>query len=153
MEKGKVRVRTLFEPEVYTFLVNPPLRILSLVLAGFFLFGIFAYSGPLVETHHAMGNGATHHVCPFIGTTPDCVSVLEHLSHWQDSFTAAFVSTIFLVLCAALCLCVVRLARHMRVIVRTVSTSAYSSLSRYFYLPRHALAEVFANGLIHPKLY
>lgn len=132
--------------------MNLTVKAFSLVLAGFFVFGLFAYNSTIVESHHVMGNGASHHVCPLMGTTPGCVSALEHLAHWQSSFTASFVLTVFLVLCAALCLCLWSLLSHLL----TFSTKRVAYVRPpplFFLLPRHALAEAFSNGIIHPKLF
>lgn len=139
--------------QVYTFFVNIASRTLAVILVGFLACGLFAYTGSFVEAHHTMGDGTSHHVCSLSGTTADCVSILEHLSHWQASFTATFVPATFLVLCVALCLCLVRIVKHAWAIALTVSRFARSLPYRYIYLPRHALAEAFSNGLIHPKLH
>ena len=114
--------------------------------------GAFAY-GSTFESHHAMGNGAIHHVCPLFGGASPCVPLIEHLAHFQLSFAAVigeFFSFVVLLISGAIFfswLQVERL-RYLRYCLYVPPTPLENSL-----LPRHTLSAAFSRGIIHPKLF
>lgn len=129
-------------------------RSVAILLAVFFALGIFAYSSSMVESHHTMGDGTAHHVCPLMGNTPACVSIFEHISHWQSSFVAVLTDMLpLVVLLSIVCVCLWLLHYHIWELKRVFSTPWVPPDLLRSLLPRHALQEAFSNGLIHPKTY
>lgn len=114
-------------------------------------FGAFAYATTL-ESHHFMGSGAVHHVCPLLGGSTGCVSALEHLAHFQLSFTAVIGEFFFVVLLisSALVLSWLYLKRIQHVLCRL---RVFHAPLAGFLLPRHTLTDAFSRGIIHPKLF
>lgn len=128
-------------------------RFVAVLLAGFFLLGLFAYTSSAMGSDHSMSNGTTHHVCPFMGTTPGCVNILEHLLYWQNSFAVFLVEMVpLLVLLTIACAWLWLLRLHLRELSRFPLTILLirnvGSL-----LPRNILQEAFSNGIIHPKTF
>ncbi len=127
-------------------------RLLAILLVAFFALGIFSFTDSMVESHHTMGDGTEHHVCPLMGTTPACVSIVEHLAHWQSSFVAVLEDVLpLIVLLSIAYACLWLLYRPLEELGRFVPTSPLNVLR--LLLPRHALQEAFSSGLIHPKLF
>lgn len=129
-------------------------RFLAVLLASFFALGILAYTGSMVESHHTMGDGTAHHVCPLMGTTPACVSIFEHLSHWQSSFIAVLSEVVPLVLLLSIaCACLWLVHWQSYRLLRTVSVFPLKLLYSHALLPRHLLQEAFASGILNSKAY
>lgn len=129
-------------------------RSLATLLAVFFALGIFAYSGSMVESSHTMGDGTVHHVCPLMGNTLACVSIFEHISHWQSSFVAVLTEMLpLVVLLSIACTCLWLLHHHIWELKRVFSAPWVPPDLLRSLLPRHVLQEAFSNGLIHPKTY
>ncbi len=130
-------------------------RLLAVLLAAFFAFGILGYTGSMVESHHTMGDGTAHHVCPLMGTTPACVSIFEHLSHWQNSFTAVLAEIIplALLLFSIACACLWFVHQQVYRLLSALSLSPPKLLYAHALLPRHRLQEAFASGILNSKAY
>jgi len=129
-------------------------RSLAILLGGFLTFAVFAYVSPSMDMVTMRGQMADHVLCPFMGTTPACMGVLQHLAHWQTTFAAVLVDLIpflTLLLTASALLWYVRkrpwepfsIPRH----------SLQYQLNPSGILSRHTLQEAFSNGIIHSKAY
>ena len=96
--------------------------------------------------------------CPFMNNVPGfCqMSLSEHISLWQQTFTATQARELLVPLLALLVL----VASFFSVAVEKVyDTLKYQSLYYYFYERRpeimvfNHLRLAFSDGLIHPKIY
>lgn len=141
--------------EVYTFSMTFARRTLAFALAGFFVFGILAYTGSMTGSMHAMPDGATHSVCPLMGgTSPACVNVLQHIAHWQSSFAAVLIELAPLVLLlAALCIGVRFLFIDRWRVEKFLFTNPLQLSYSQAILPRHYLQDAFSNGILNSKAY
>ena len=141
--------------EVYTFSMMLIQRTLAFLLVAVFAFGILAYTGTVVESRHTMGDGTTHQVCPLMGgTTSACVNVLEHLAHWQSSFTGIFTELLlFVVLLIAACACLRLFHLDLWRFARAFLTSPPKVPHARSLLPRHVLQEAFSSGILHSKAF
>ncbi len=130
-------------------------RSLAVLLTGFFVFGVLSYMGSMAESPHTMMNGETHSVCPLMGgTSPACVSVLEHIAHWQSSFAAVFVELLPLALLLAVIYIGVRFLYPDRWRIAKFLLTPHPHFSySYALLPRHHLQDAFSNGILHSKAF
>lgn len=126
-------------------------RVTTLLLATALLLGIFSYSSAMVQLSHRVGDGSVHHVCPVVGTTLGCVSLLEHLTHWHLAFAATLVEALTLVV-LLLVFCSWRSCFGRRN-TSPINRNTLPSMRIRSLLPRHALAEALSNGRIQPKLF
>lgn len=125
-------------------------RVLALLLVAVFSCGVFTYATNMIEAHHTMSDGVSHHVCPTLGTTPACISVLEHLAHWQNTLIGIFDESLLLVTflsVVALCVSFFQCFRLVSPLLRWHLTPGHSLLMR------HTLQEAFANGVLHSKAF
>lgn len=141
--------------KVYTFRMTLIQRSLALLLAGFFVFGILSYASSMAESSHTMANGATHSVCPLMGgTSSACVSVFEHIAHWQSSFAAVLIELLPLaLLLASISLGVRFLYRDTWRVATFLFTTPPQFLYSHILLPRHYLQDAFSNGILHSKAH
>jgi|GEM_PF-3710583 len=129
-------------------------RMLALMLGAFFVFGLFGFGNSMLQSHHVMGNGAEHHVCPLLGTTPDCVSILDHLSHWQNSFAATFSELVLLILLLGLsCACLWLSHRRLWELFEFIHDVSPVFLYVHSLLPRHSLQQAYSDGILNSKLH
>lgn len=124
-------------------------RITAILLTAVFALGVFMYAGRMVETHHTMHDGTSHHVCPGVGTTPACVSVFEHIEHWQHAFMGVL-AELFLVLAF---LCVAALCTAFFQWFRFSPPLRWQVTPGHSLLTRHYLQEAFARGVLHSKAF
>ncbi len=129
--------------------------LLVLGLAAFLLVGFFGFS----HSSMAMGEDGnmTMSNCPFMsGQAVVCnMDPLEHIAAWQSMFTSIpsqTGSTLILMLLAALALAF--LWTHLRwpSIDRTYTLSRFF-VRRDYIPPVSLLQELFASGILNPKLF
>lgn len=108
----------------------------------------------MVQSHHTMGDGTSHHVCPLMGTTPGCVNIMEHLSHWQSSFVAVLSDIVpLLVLLFIACVGLSFLQRFKWSLFGSLVQPLFIPVRERTLLPRSLLQQAFSDGLIHSKAY
>lgn len=129
-------------------------RFLAILLGGFLILAAFAYANPNVDTGMMRGEITDHVLCPLMGTTPTCMGVLQHLAHWQATFTATLIGIAPILLTLIFSGAFFWLTRKyiwelFDISIRTSFIRAGSPAL----LLRHVLQEAFASGIIHSKAY
>lgn len=120
---------------------------LSILLATFFVAGVFLCMGAVSSTDHSMP-------CPINATTADCSTASEHISYWISILSVVpsdFVA--LLLIAAAVCVCAWVLFRSIWNSHALLFVAEQSHAPPPRFIARHTLAEAFSNGILHPKLY
>lgn len=122
-------------------------KAVSLLLASFFIGGIFICVGMVSSMDHSMP-------CPMSATATDCKAPTDHISYWSNilSVIPSDFAALALALVAA-CACVWLVSRGLWNPLKLLQTVAKATSPPPIYIPRHALQEAFSNGILHPKLY
>lgn len=128
-------------------------RMCATLLISFFVLGLCMYNASVIESHHVMGDGTAHHVCPLKGTTPGCVGIVEHLSHWQSSFAITFTALVFLLFVSVVYVLLWEIQNRIPIMTRALTERTRHTYLQRRTLSRHYLQEAFSNGLLNPRVH
>ncbi len=128
-------------------------KLIAYVLIPFLLFGVLlcaALSMPM----HMEGMTAPHQMpslCPMTGNTVPCQNALDHLTHWQNLFTAipAFVS--FIIVLIVVLTILPWLSQKSLILKQRLRLAPL--YIRQALLPPTPLQQAFSNGILHSKAF
>jgi len=127
---------------------------ITTLLFGFLLLGVMF--GGIFHVSHELSMNDASGGCSFMSPTESVcsMSALDHLAAWKDVFTTVIPAVFILGTLLALAIILIATPPHI------LKRNAYRlpQLFRYHYtqhytFPHRPLQELFASGILHPKLH